>query len=240
MLEIAGTNQLKSTVAENSLLVTWQNPETRAWFLMGHLRESDGRYTFAYYPGVEENSDFRPVPGFADVSKTYESRVLFPLFSSRLMSGKRADRPEWLESLGLRSDANAFEILGRSLGRRVADTVELYPEPIVDFAARTVTAEVPIHGLRYHPDGLDLLDRGALQIDDRLVVVPEPDNRYDDRALAIFTPGGVKLGYVPAPILEYLARSGLSSHNATATAVHVNPRQYGHHQRLILNVVWSL
>lgn len=239
MLDIAGTNRLESTVAENSLLVTWQNPETRAWFLMGHLRESDGRYTFAYYPGVEDNSDFRPVPGFADVSRTYESRVLFPLFSSRLMSAKRADRPEWLESLGLKSDANAFEILGRSLGRRVADTVELYPEPVVDLAARTVTAEVPIHGLRYHPNGLDLLDRGAIQLEGRMLVVPEPGNTHDNRALAIFTPEGVKLGYVPAPILEYLERCGLSSHHATATTVHVNPRQYGHHQRLILNVVWS-
>ena len=226
---------------ENSLLVTWQNPETRAYFLMGNLQHQlDGRFIFRYYPGVEKTLGFRPIPGFANLTKTYESRVLFPLFSSRLMSAKRSDRPEWLASLGLSEDAETFEILGRSLGLRVADTVELYPEPIADFTARTVTAEVPIHGLRHSKTGLALMDREGIQVGERLLVVPEPENEYDGRALAVRNRDGVHLGYVPAPILDYLERSGYAREDATAIAVHVNPRHYGHHQRLILKIVWNV
>lgn len=225
---------------ESSLLVTWQNPSTRAYFLMGHLtQEPDGGFAFAYYPHVEKKPGFRSVPGFPDLSKKYHSRVLFPLFSSRLMSMKRSDRPEWLASLGLPENAGVFEILGRSLGLRVADTVELYPEPNVDLSSRTITAEVPVHGLRYQKAGLSLMDEGGVSVGDLLQIVPEPENTSDERALSVRTSEGVHLGYVPAPILDYLERTGMRTAGATASAIHVNPSNYDHHQRLIFRIVWS-
>lgn len=228
-------------VREDSLLVTWQQPATRSYFLMGALRQIDEeRFSFSYYPGVEKQPGFRALPGFPDTTKTYESGVLFPLFSSRVMSVKRPDRAEWLGSMGLEKEAEPFEILGRSLGLRVADTIELYPEPTVDLARKTVTAVVPIHGLRYHDEGMKLVGKDVLSRGDILTVEPEPENSHDHRALAVRTVDGVKLGYIPSPILDYLDRGGHVHDAAVAHVAHVNPHQYGHHQRLILSVVWNV
>lgn len=227
-------------VSVRSLLVTWQNPETRTYFLMGHVTQSAlGRYEFAYFPGVDQQSGFRAIPGFPDTTATYSSTVLFPLFSSRLMSGRRPDRKEWLDSHGLDEDASDLTVLGRSLGRRVADRYEFYPEPDIDMASGTVVAEVPLHGLRHHPEGLTALDRERLHTGDPLRVVPEPLNAHDSRALGVHLSDGTKIGFVPRPLLDYLERGGLLGGTPTVLAAHVNPRLYGFHERVILRVIWA-
>lgn len=228
-----------STSHETSLLVTWQNPATRAYFLVGRLLHDDAGFTFDYFPGVEQEDGFRPAPGFPDLHRTYHSSVLFPLFSSRLMSTSRPDRAAWLESLGLTDGATEFTILGRSLGHRVGDDFELYPEPHVDFSRKLVSVELPLHGLRYHPDGEEALARNLLSPGDSLLVRREPENSYDPYAQAVFLVDGTQLGYIPAPALRYLKRAGLLNGEPTATVVHVNPAQYGHHQRIILKAQWS-
>ncbi|WP_336705550.1 HIRAN domain-containing protein [Micrococcus terreus] len=218
--------------------MTWQNSSTREYYLMGTLRHVGDAFEFAYYPGIEAEAGVRMIPGFPDVQRCYRSSVLFPLFSSRLMSTSRPDRAAWLDSLGLPDDASSFTILGRSLGQRVGDDFELYPEPQVDYAQKIVTAELPLHGLRYHSEGLSALESGALAIGDELAIRAEPHNRHDSKALAVHLMDGTKLGYIPAPVLRYLERGGLLEGAVTAFAVHVNPGQYGHHQRLTLSVTW--
>lgn len=227
-------------VSTHSLLVTWQNPETRTYFLMGHLRQTPhGPYEFTYFPGIDQQPGFRAIPGFPDTAATYSSTVLFPLFSSRLMSVRRPDRKDWLDSHGLDEDASDLTVLGRSLGRRVADRFEFYPEPEIDMAAKTVVAEVPLHGLRHHPEGLTAIDDARLHTGDILEVVPEPHNAHDARALGVCLSDGTKIGFVPRPLLDYLERGGLLRGTPAAVASHVNPRLYGFHQRVILRVTWA-
>lgn len=227
--------------ADESLLVTWQNPATRTYFLVGRLTHlDDGSYSFAYFREVADAAGFRPAPGFPDVTRTYTSSVLFPLFTSRLMSESRPDRKEWLHSHGLDEGDTPFRILGRTLGQRVGDQFEMYPEPHVDRAFRAVAAEVPIHGLRYHPEGLEALNKGAVTVGDQLAVITEPENPYDHRAHAVCLKDGTRLGFVPAPLLLYLERENVLHGTPEAEVVHVNPDQYGHHQRLILHVRWHL
>ncbi len=36
-----------------------------------------------------------------------------------------------------------------------------------------------------------------MQENDPLVLIREPDNEFDDRAISVHTPGGLKLGYLP-------------------------------------------
>lgn len=47
----------------------------------------------------------------------------------------------------------------------------------------------------YYYDGETVIDK--LNKGDELLIVPEPSNPYDKRALEIFTRNNIKLGYVP-------------------------------------------
>lgn len=227
---------------ERGLLVTWQNPDTRRCILLGRLGMDDfGSYEFKYFDSVEDNVDFRPIPGFRDPKSTYTSTVLFPFFSARLMSLKRPDRPEWLNSLGLSEDAAPFEILGRSFGHRVADTYELFREPDLDVTAKTVEFTVPVHGLRHR--GLEvqeLVNSGGITAATPLVVKAEPENQYDARAQQVLMANGQQLGYVAAPVLDYLELLGYLPAPATAVVEHINPEHVGPHLRIIIKITWRV
>lgn len=60
-----------------------------------------------------------------------------------------------------------------------------------------------VAGVAYHgfADGRMPLDEGM-----RVVLAREPENRYDVNAIAVRTPSGVKLGYVPRDRNAILAR----------------------------------
>ena len=68
---------------------------------------------------------------------------------------------------------------GRAAAQRPA------PVPIFDFAI----AGGFYHGLR---EAL-----AAMRVGDRLILRPEPENRFDGQAIAVFDEAGRKLGYVP-------------------------------------------
>lgn len=225
---------------DTSLLVSWQNPETRTYVLLGRAVEHvDGTYTFQYFPGVEKNPNFRAIPGFRDVTRTYESTVLFPFFSGRVMSHRRPDRVEWLQKLGLPPNAAPFEILARSFGKRVADTYEMFAEPEVDLAAGSLRFLVPVHGLKYQStEARELVDSGRLKEGASLKVIAEPHNPADPRAQAVFAQTGDQLGYVPAPVLDYVEILGQSgSFAAKVTAV--NPSSDGLHLRVLMRLEWK-
>lgn len=237
----AATHALANTDSElSSLLVTWQNPESRRYYLMGTLQKTEKKYRFAYYPKVELEPGFRMLPGFRDSSKTYEASVLFPLFSSRLMSTKRSDRPDWLHSFDLDESATAIEILSRSLGRRVGDNIELLPEPHIDFVNRRVWGQTPIHGLRYKTDGQQMIAHGALKRGDKLTVTLETTNLGDHRARLVCTTQGVELGYLPRPLLDYLDGLGYLNGVPEATVEFVNPDRYEIHQQVQISYSWQI
>lgn len=227
---------------DRGLLVTWQNPNTRRYILLGRLGMNEsGSYEFKYFASVEDNEDFRPIPGFRDPKSTYTSTVMFPFFSGRLMGSKRPDRPEWLSNMGLNADAAPFEILGRSFGHRVADTYELFREPDLDLTAKTVAFVVPVHGLRHQDESvLNSVNAGEFAEGSPLNVVLEKENPFDPRARQLLTTTDQRLGYVPTPVLDYLALLGFESAPATATVEHINPEHVGHHLRVIVKVTWHV
>lgn len=219
-----------------ALLVAWQHPETRRYRLLGRAVASEDGYHFEYFAAMQSEPDFRPIPGFSDPHKTYTSKVLFPLLSGRIMSATRPDRPEWLQRLGLREDAAPFEILGHSFGKRVADTYEFFDEPEIDLLQGSLTFVVPVHGLRYMtPAAQEYVDR-SLTKGDRLDAVAEPENAADYRAVGLWA-GGHKIGFVPAPVLDYvgmLAKPGTYS----ARVLRRNPKSEGSHTRVVMQLVW--
>ncbi|MBG6083816.1 hypothetical protein [Zhihengliuella flava] len=222
-----------------SLLVTWQNPETRRYFLMGVLEKHSAEdYTFQYFKGVDKSDEFRMIPGFPDLHRHYRSDVLFPVFSSRLMSLRRDDRGEWLQSMGLPDDASDIHILGRTFGRRLTDHFELLAVPEVDLARRTITGTTPLHGLRHQTEGLQLVRSGGLNIGDSLQIRHEIDNVVHDEARAVLTAGGVQLGYLPWPLVEYIRMLGALKGDPSVRVAHINPSLPEFHQQILLAYEW--
>lgn len=207
----------------DSLLVTWRHPRFGSYFLMGTLRQdADHSFVFSYLPDAVGSRDFSPLPGFPDTSRIYRSRFLFPLFSSRLMSKKRIDRPGWLDSFGLDDRANDLDILARTSGGRVTDNVRFLREPVVDETLGVIRGRSPLHGVRHVPGASDLLLRGELSVGDSLVVQHEANNQHDSHARLVLTEAGRRIGYLPRPLLQYLDRRGLLTGVPDARVCHVN------------------
>ncbi|MEW1921861.1 HIRAN domain-containing protein [Pseudarthrobacter oxydans] len=220
-----------------ALLVAWQNPETRRYRLLGRTVATDQGYEFGYFPNAVSAEDFRPIPGFSDVNRTYSSKVLFPLLSGRIMSNSRPDREEWLQKLDLKADAAPFEVLAHSFGKRVADTYEFFEEPSVDLVSGTLTFVVPVHGLRYMTsEALAHVDTSVAK-GQILEAVAEPQNPKDSRAVGLWS-GGHKVGFVPAPVLDYVDMIGAPGH-FTARVIRKNPPSDGTHLRVIVELVWT-
>lgn len=238
--DVAPRIALDSEDKLNSLLVTWQNPQTTRYYLMGSLQKSHSLYRFAYYPESIAASGFRKIPGFPDVQKTYESSVLFPLFSSRLMSSKRSDRKDWLRSFELSESSDDFLVLARSLGRRVGDNFELFEEPTIDLSSKKINGTCPVHGLRHQAKGMELLAAGGVTAGQPLEVVIEDSNSIDPRARLVRTISGVELGYLPRPLLDYIDGLGFLSGVPMAKIEYVNANRYELHQQIQIAYEWCL
>lgn len=220
-----------------ALLVAWQNPETRTYRLMGRTISTDQGYEFEYFPAAVNAPDFRSIPGFSDVNRTYSSKVLFPLLSGRIMSTSRPDREEWLHKLDLKTDAAPFEVLAHSFGKRVSDTYEFFEEPSVDLVTGTLTFVVPVHGLRYmKPEAQVHVDTSIAKYQG-LEAIAEPENPKDSRAIGVWS-AGHKIGFVPAPVLDYVEMLGVHG-DFTARVIRKNPQSDGTHLRVIVELAWT-
>lgn len=219
----------------DELLVTWQDPETRRYHAVGLLsRASDETYRFSYLDESSRVPRFRPFLGFSDLERDYTSPHLFPLFAQRVLDEARPDRVTLYEALDLVSTAGPMEFLARSGGRRAGDCIQLLPMPDVN-EGRTSCVFL-VHGVRYVPGASDAVDQ--LKPGQELVLEPEPDNPVDPDAVLV-TNDGTRLGWVPNPLLGYV-RAVMSSGDARLTVVRANPRELGHHMRLLVRVEGSL
>src|ERR1700712_1609571 len=112
------------------LVVTWQDPATRAYWRVGVLTHSeDTGYEFEYVAGLEQVPQFVPFLGLDDPSKIYTSESLFPAFAERVMDSGRVGFDGWLQKLHMNHGASPMEILARSHGSRGTDTVQLFAVP---------------------------------------------------------------------------------------------------------------
>ncbi|MEQ4722738.1 HIRAN domain-containing protein [Nonomuraea sp. B19D2] len=143
---------------------------------------------------------FRPLLGFGDLERRYESATLFPLFNQRLMSPRRPDYDAYLTVLGLPDGSPPLAVLGRSGGRRAGDAIFLVPEPQVDENGRTCTFFF-VHGLR-HVEGAESRI-SMLREGDALELRDDPTNPVNRQALLVTREGG-ELGWVPDLLLDYV------------------------------------
>jgi len=195
-------------------------------------------YQFGYLRRAQTVPGFRPFVGFPELNTLYRSPRLFPFFENRVMSSARADFATYMASLGLTDTATPFEILAHSEGRRATDTVEVFPEPVVDGEGR-VTCCFNVRGIRYVDGAHDVID--GLNVGDELTVAPEPENPIDPHAVVIAADGR-QLGWVPA-FLTSLILGPLDAFGEAGirlTVERVGDREGPVHQRLLcrLTVRW--
>jgi hypothetical protein len=223
------------TTADDALIVAWQDPESRRYHAVGLLlRTNDDLYRFRYRKEASSVPGFRPFLGFSDLDRDYTSSHLFPLFAERILDDARPDRISLYDALDLVSTAGPMEFLARSGGRRAGDRIQLLPTPsVVDGHTSCVFL---VHGVRYQEGAADAIDQ--LRPGDELALEPEPNNPIDPNAVLV-TQDGTRLGWVPNPLLSYV-RAVMSSPDARLTVVRANPRELGHHMRLLVRIEGTL
>lgn len=187
--------------------VAWQNQVSRSIYPVGVLDLDRGMYQFVYLRSVIDVPDFVPFVGFPDLRRIYTSARLFPFFAQRVMDRRRPDFSEYVAALGLTENATELDLLARSSGSRIGDSVRLSREPVVDSDGR-IRYDFPVHGLRHVPDRQAAEARlRVLRPDDPLRLQAEPTNRVNSNALLVTTNSGVVLGWVPDLLLDFVHRA---------------------------------
>jgi hypothetical protein len=228
-----------TTIVEpvTTLVVTWQNPETRTYYRIGLLKHDLPKdvYTFEYVAGIESVEDFSPLVGLEKIDTVHVSAHLFPVFAERIMDRRRPSFDEWLRDLHAEPFASPMEILARSNGKRGSDTLQLFAMPM-DSGDGVSRDKFFVHGIR-HLDGAEARIENIYP-GEILDVVDDPANRVDQRAL-IVAANGEGLGWVPGPLLGYV-HSIRQTKDWACVALEVNSESAGLHQRLLVEVRGSI
>jgi len=218
------------------LFVAWQDPETRSITPVGCLTRrqgSDGEtFEFRYLRQARHLQHFRPFVGFSSLEECYRSTDLFPFFENRIVPRTRDDYVDYVGTLGLPIDADPFEILAHSEGRRATDAIEVFPAPSLD-ADGVVTCRFLVHGVRHIPGAHDAID--GLTLGEVLSVLPDPQNEVDRLAVLLRTGGYRLVGYVPAYLTSLIHRP-LDAYGSDAVQVnveHIGDRNGPSHLRLL-------
>jgi HipA-like protein len=94
---------------------------------VGELEFKSGTWTFHYVDEYKRRPDLRPIEGFADLERVYQSSVLFPFFAVRIPDLDREDVKRKLKEERV-SDPDPTDML-RIFGRSVlsSPSFELLP-----------------------------------------------------------------------------------------------------------------
>lgn len=213
------------------LIVTRQDPQSRAYHAIGYLDRVENGYEYVYIARAVAQPAFLPMVGFRDTHRRYHRAQLFPSFAERVISAKRPDRPEYLRGLSLEQNADAWEILSASGGYRQGDAIELISLPTFEASTGRTTAAFLAHGVRHRGEEasrhIEMLRPG-----DSLGLEPHPDNEVNPRAIRVVD-GTLHLGYVPDPLLDYVWSLELG---AVLTVVQANSAETNPHLRLLLRL----
>jgi hypothetical protein len=199
------------------LVVAWQHPAERWIEPIGFLSRGHRFYRFVYIRNAQTVKDFQPLLGFQDFYREYSSPELFPLFAERVMDPRRPDYHRYVERLGLEGQPHPWELITRSQGRRLGDTLQFLPEPVTE--DNKLICLFLVNGIRHVPDGPITLDGHefrvtkervssvleGLRTGDALRLVNEPGNPFNPLAIVV-TGALIPVGWMPNLLLEDLHR----------------------------------
>ena len=204
---------------KNVLWMIWKNPKKneRRRYKIGELRFTLGKYYFKYTnPEISDaiKSGFLPFPEFEDLNKEYISDVLFNAIYSRLPNKKRDDYMDIMLKYNISTEENDFEILKKTKGRQITDTIE-FVEPFNKKFFSFDVAGIQYYDINEIKQNLNNYDRVKLLVDEQ--------NKYDKFAVkVVFTLDNKDhiLGYVPRFYSKYIF--SLLKNNIKYTAIIVN------------------
>lgn len=149
---------------------------------------------------MAQKEGFSSFLAFPDQNEVYRGNDLFPLFANRLMPRSRPDFSTYVQRLDLDpEDVDDFEILARSGGRRMTDSFELFPLPLVREDGCYVTHFLA-HGIRYLNE-VSHKRISELSPGEKLLMVADFQNPYDPSALPLRTEDRIFVGYIPRYLL---------------------------------------
>ena len=187
------------SLVPREFLVLWQSPDTPGYRCVGTLTRERDAYRFEYSSQARLDASFPGFASFPDLDEVYRSEELFPFFANRVMTPRRDDYQEYLQSIGLHDmTPDPFVILARTLGRRVTDQIQVLPVPEVESDGR-LSFHFLVNGARHvDPKGERLRDvtRGS-----NLQLASDPGNEASPYAVLVGSRPHVirdeALGYVP-------------------------------------------
>ena len=207
-----------------TLFLAWYDKRSsQAWFPVGRLDIEPECHRFRYIGGArraKESARFNPLLEFPYLDKCYESSRLFALFRNRVIARGRPNREEYLRWLGLPADAEPFEILSISGGRRVTDPYEVFPRLVKskdgDFKCRFF-----LHG--WHRADADAQDRlEALCPREELRVDLDLTNPVAPVGVRLMTADNHVVGWPPRYLEDELVRAMPATPTYKARVVRVN------------------
>ncbi len=182
----------------NKLILTWRNPENRAWTPVANLEYKKSKYYFNYLQGAKVKN-FRPFDEMSDLTKTYSSEELFPIFKNRLLSKSRPEYEDFLRWLDIdKNDRNDLLELAMSRGIRATDELQLFPIPDKNDDGN--------YEVLFFSHGISHISKSYIQRleklgqDDRLLILKDVQNDADPHALMMRTKDDPAelVGYCPA------------------------------------------
>ena len=217
--------------------VVWQNPLTRRFVHVGWLEYDEGTFTYTYTPEAELDGDFTPFAAFPDFRSPYRSPELFPFFADRLASAV-AGETTLADALGLdTSTATPVELLSRSWGQDVHDTVQVIPEPVFEpdgTSVRMFLASGARHVDEENPDAVAAriarLKPGA-----RLTLRDEPTNPINERAI-VLDASGKPVGWIPDYLLDEVHKQRDAGLDVGVFVEHANGTKVPWHLRLLCRI----
>lgn len=216
------------------LFVAWRRPDgliVPIGCLTQRLSSGGTVFRFEYLKRAEGEPDFPRLPGFNNLHRAYEATSLFAVFANRVMPRERADYGAFVEQLDLSTEADPFEVLGRSEGVKTTDRIEVFPAPERS-GAGDLTTLFFARGIRHLTDASAAVE--GLREGDQLTLEPQRHNDVNPHAMLLNTRTGDSVGWAPDYLLDLLHElEALNGAPPTITVEHVNPPSVAPHLRLL-------
>lgn len=173
----------------NNIYLSWRPEIGKTRFILGKIERKENSFIFKYLsPDLEEAKKlgFNSFPEFPDTKKIYEEKVL-EIFSNRLISKDRNDSLKNLNFWKVTEKNDLFDILGLTQGKLSTDFFEFLAEFPYKKGFSFITDVAGITHLN--------LEVNSVLEGDSLKFIPEPENKFDNDAIALFKKK-TKIGYI--------------------------------------------